>query len=96
MADPFRKVRTGEPLRIPATAYNAFIDAAHVESTDRFPFEADNNMLGAGVGIDLALTRRFNLRVDWGFALLDLENGDGSVDVDAGHNELSFVLTLIY
>ena len=30
MADPFRKVRTGEPLRIPATAYNAFIDAAHL------------------------------------------------------------------
>lgn len=30
MADPFRKVRTGEPLRIPAPAYNAFIDAAHV------------------------------------------------------------------
>src|SRR5262245_6470825 len=30
MADPFRKVRTGEPLRIPAAAYNAFIDAAHL------------------------------------------------------------------
>ena len=76
--------------------FKAFIDAAHVENTDRFSFEADNNLLGAGIGVDLALTRRFNLRVDWGFALLDLENGDGSVDVDAGHNELSFVLTLIY
>lgn len=30
MADPLRKVRTGEPLRIPAGAYNAFIDAAHL------------------------------------------------------------------
>jgi hypothetical protein len=30
MADPFRKVRTGDPLRIPAAAYNAFIDAAHL------------------------------------------------------------------
>lgn len=30
MADPLRKVRTGEPLRIPAAAYNAFVDAAHL------------------------------------------------------------------
>jgi hypothetical protein len=30
MADPLRKVRPGEPLRIPAAAYNAFIDAAHL------------------------------------------------------------------
>ena len=26
--DALRKVRTGEPLRIPAAAYNAFVDAA--------------------------------------------------------------------
>ncbi|MEO1510913.1 MAG: hypothetical protein AAFU70_02470, partial [Planctomycetota bacterium] len=26
--DPLRKVRTGEPLKIPAAAYNAFVDAA--------------------------------------------------------------------
>src|SRR5512146_1077497 len=26
--DPFKKVRTGDRLRIPATTYNAFIDAA--------------------------------------------------------------------
>lgn len=29
MSDPLRKVRSGDPLRIPAGAYNAFIDAAH-------------------------------------------------------------------
>lgn len=28
MSDDFRKVRPGEPLRVPARAYNAFIDAA--------------------------------------------------------------------
>jgi len=28
VGDDFRKVRTGEPLRIPARAYNAFLDAA--------------------------------------------------------------------
>ena len=28
MGDVFRKVRSGQPLRIPAAAYNAFVDAA--------------------------------------------------------------------
>ena len=28
MGDMFRKVRSGSPLRIPAAAYNAFVDAA--------------------------------------------------------------------
>ena len=30
MTGDLRKVRTGDPLRIPARAYNAFVDAAHV------------------------------------------------------------------
>ena len=28
MSDPLRKVQSGQPLAIPASAYNAFIDAA--------------------------------------------------------------------
>ena len=28
MPDDLRKVRSGQPLRIPAGAYNAFVDAA--------------------------------------------------------------------
>lgn len=31
MADAFRKVRSGQPLVIPARAYNAFVDAAVAE-----------------------------------------------------------------
>ncbi|MHC4083452.1 MAG: hypothetical protein ACYSU2_19240 [Planctomycetota bacterium] len=30
MSGDLRKVRTGDPLRIPARAYNAFVDAAHL------------------------------------------------------------------
>ena len=30
MSGDLHKVRTGEPLRIPARAYNAFVDAAHL------------------------------------------------------------------
>lgn len=28
MSDPFKKVQAGDPLRIPAAAYNLFIDTA--------------------------------------------------------------------
>lgn len=34
--DQFRKVHTGEPMRIPAKAYNAFVDAALGRSRDAF------------------------------------------------------------
>jgi len=76
----------------------AFVDGARVLNTDRidYSYESDNTLLSAGVGVELSVTRRVNLRVDWGFALKDLDNSDGTVDVDAGHNELHFVLTLIY
>lgn len=74
----------------------AFVDAARVVNSDRLDFEVDSTLVGAGIGAELSVTRRFNLRVDWGFALRDLRNAAGDRDVDAGHNELSFVLTLIY
>ena len=45
MGDDFRKVRSGEPLRIPARAYNAFVDAA-VDLRQR---QADVGVEGAGV-----------------------------------------------
>ena len=74
----------------------AFVDGARVLNTDRQPFEMDHTMFGAGIGAELSVTRRFNLRVDWGFALKDLVDSGGATTVDSGHNELSFVLTLIY
>jgi len=37
--DALRKVRTGEPLRIPAAAYNAFVDAAVTNRTVAADFE---------------------------------------------------------
>ena len=73
-----------------------FVDAARVLNSDRLPFEADNTLVSAGIGAELSVTRRFNLRVDWGFALRDLKSASGDSEVDAGHNEVSFVLTLIY
>lgn len=46
MGDAFRKVRAGQPLTIPATAYNAFVDAA----VDQRSRERDSR---GGAGTDL-------------------------------------------
>lgn len=48
MADPFRKVRPGQKLRIPAEAYNAFIDAALAERRRRHSLAADGREWGNG------------------------------------------------
>jgi hemolysin activation/secretion protein len=73
-----------------------FVDAARVVNSDRQSFEVDHTMVGAGIGAELSVTRRFNIRVDWGFALADLKDSTGAKTVDAGHNELEFVLTVVY
>lgn len=52
---PLKKVRSGEPLRIPAAAYNAFIDAAHLAR--RIDADAQVDPLRSGVGEQLVLVR---------------------------------------
>lgn len=74
----------------------AFIDAARVTNADRESYEFDSTLIGAGIGAEVAITRRFNVRADLGFALKELEDSAGESIVDAGHAELHFVLTLIY
>lgn len=74
----------------------AFVDAGRVTNSDRQSFESDNTLIGAGIGAELSVSRHFNLRVDWGFALRDLNDAGSGDDVNAGDSELSFVLTLIY
>jgi hemolysin activation/secretion protein len=74
----------------------AFVDAGWVGNQDRESFEKDQTLLGAGVGLELALTRHFNLRADLGVALKELENADGSTLVEQGDVQLHFVGTLVY
>jgi hemolysin activation/secretion protein len=75
----------------------AFIDAGAVMNTDKqAAFEVDSTLIGAGIGVELAVTRHFNARVDWGFALNGLEDAAGNSTVRSGHNELEFVLTLVW
>lgn len=58
MPDAFHKVRTGEPLRIPAMAYNAFIDAA------RYVRQQEQDQTGDRVGLNLRRIRIKNTTRD--------------------------------
>jgi hemolysin activation/secretion protein len=74
----------------------AFVDAGRVINSDRESFEVDSTLIGAGIGVELAITRHVNARLDWGFALEDVEDGAGGFLAESGDNELHFILTVIY
>ncbi|HBS29223.1 MAG TPA: hypothetical protein DEB06_07175 [Phycisphaerales bacterium] len=74
----------------------AFVDIGRVVNSDRQDFETDQTLVGVGLGAELQLTRRVNVRVDWGFALEGLEEAGGEDLVDPGDQEVHFVLTLVF
>ena len=74
----------------------AFIDVGRVEQSDKLFFERDHDLMGAGVGVELALTRRFNVRAEVAWALLEIDDSTGGTPVDHGHTEFHFVATVIY
>ncbi|MFG0304808.1 MAG: hypothetical protein ACF8Q5_01200 [Phycisphaerales bacterium JB040] len=69
-----------------------FLDAGRTENTDRLPFESDETLVGAGVGVEFSFRRRFTARVDWGFALEETEDGS----VESGDNEVHFSVTALF
>lgn len=75
----------------------AFIDVGRTQVNDRFSFESNETLVGAGVGLELALTRRINGRVDLGFPLRDFDDPAGNDnDVDVGDWRLHWVVTVIF
>jgi hemolysin activation/secretion protein len=46
--------------------------------------ESDHTLISAGVGMEFQFKRNVRVRLDWGWALRDLEGGL----YDAGHNRL--------
>lgn len=92
----------GQPFRwVPQEPYGsadwdlvlkAFVDIGRAENSDRLIFERDETLVGAGVGAELSLYRNVNLRVDWGFALEDVLDGE----VESGDNRLHFVATFLF
>jgi len=70
----------------------AFVDAGHVVNHSGRGFGGDSETLvGAGVGFELHVKRNLTLRLDWGFALHDVEP-----ITRAGSSQVHFALTLLY
>ena len=49
-----------------------FFDYGMVMPADAFPFEEDETLMGAGVGLEFLFRTNFRFRLDWGFPLKDL------------------------
>jgi len=69
-----------------------FVDAGKVWVSDPFSFEEDEELIGAGIGLDFIYRRNVNLRLDWGFVLNELEDRD----VNSGSNRLHVVFTILF
>lgn len=74
----------------------AFVDIGTTDITDALAFEEDHTLIGAGIGAELALTRRFNVRLDLGWALEEIDSDSGGPQVDSGDFEAHFVLTVVF
>lgn len=93
----------GNPFRVrPHTRYarpdldviaKAFLDVGRAENQDRQPFETDETLIGAGVGLEMLVGRNINLRLDFGVALREIEE---PTQVTAGSTRLHFVFTLLF
>ncbi len=71
--------------------FRGFVDFAYTEKSDAFGFEDDETLLGAGVGVQLRLRNNVDVRVDWGFALEELEGR-----TESGSNRVHFLASLLF
>jgi hemolysin activation/secretion protein len=71
--------------------FKTFIDVGRVENEDRRSFERDETLVGTGVGLDFVYKRNFNLRVDWGVALEEIEG-----EVKKGSNRFHILATFLF
>ncbi len=67
-----------------------FVDYGRTSVNDPRRGEVDEELLGAGVGMELSVLRNFRFRVDWGHALKDAAN------VADGSSQVHLVATIIY
>lgn len=72
----------------------AFVDVGRIENSKREVFEINKTIAGTGIGAELQIKSYLNARLDWGFALTDLNTGVEKVE--SGDNRLHFVLTLSF
>jgi hemolysin activation/secretion protein len=73
-----------------------FVDVGYVSQVDRESFERDNTLVGAGLGFEFSIVRRAVVRLDYGWALSEVEDGAGNAIVDTGDGQWHFVATFLY
>jgi hemolysin activation/secretion protein len=71
--------------------FKGFLDVGKTIQKDRLSFEQNDTLVGIGVGAELQFKQNATLRVDWGFALSDVQN-----EVDSGDNRVHVVFTVLY
>ena len=78
--------------------FRMFVDAARVQLHDRNFFEQNQQLLSAGLGLELQVWRNFALRLDVGFPLDSgsRRKGDGKNLADRGNPVYHFGLTSLY
>jgi len=72
--------------------FKGFLDVGKTIQTDRLPFENNDTLIGAGVGVELQFKQNMTIRADWGFALHSIDDPK----VDTGDNRVHFVITILY
>jgi hemolysin activation/secretion protein len=77
-------------------ALEAFIDAGRTINNRREVFEKDQTLVGAGVGVMMALKQNVNLRVDYGIPLTSVKASGATESVQSGSGRAHFSLTLTW
>ncbi|MFG0258298.1 MAG: ShlB/FhaC/HecB family hemolysin secretion/activation protein [Phycisphaerales bacterium JB043] len=76
--------------------FKTFLDVGYVDRSDATALETDNTLLGAGVGLDLEITRRVRGEVNFGWALHEVSDAANNILADDGDFEVQFIVTLIF
>ncbi len=81
--------------------FKAFLDYGHTQISDRQPTEVDEDLASVGLGIEFQMWRNVNLRVDWGYPIMDVNqpvNGikSGGQPVDSGDSRFHLSATLSF
>jgi hemolysin activation/secretion protein len=73
-----------------------FVDAARVLISDRESFEANNTLVGAGIGLEVVYSHNVRGQVDFAWALHSTDDAGGADNVDQGNFEVHFLVTLTF
>lgn len=69
----------------------AFLDAGQTYNSEKQSYETDDTLVGTGFGIDLLYKRNLQLRLDFGWALEEIEGV-----TSAGSSQVYFVGTILF